>query len=70
MLPSNVVVSCKQVLAAQGLKGIYVGFGVTLMRDVPEIAIQFTVYDTMLRTLQSQQVCMLCTLCSWKLWVA
>jgi len=52
LLPSNVAVSCGQVLRAQGLRGVYVGFGVTLMRDVPEIAIQFTVYDALLRALQ------------------
>jgi len=35
-----VVTSCTQVLQAQGLRGLYVGFRETLIRDVPEIAIQ------------------------------
>ncbi|KAF5831687.1 mitochondrial carrier domain-containing protein [Dunaliella salina] len=52
MLPSNMAVSCGRVMRAHGLRGMYVGFGVTLMRDVPEIAIQFTVYDAMLRKIR------------------
>lgn len=32
---------------AQGIRGLYCGFGATLLRDVPEMTIQFSVYEAL-----------------------
>ncbi len=37
--------AAKSILASKGWRGMYAGFGPTLLRDVPEIAIQFTLYS-------------------------
>eukprot|EP00899_Mesostigma_viride_P027454 jgi/Mesvir1/7894/Mv11826-RA.1 len=39
-LHSNVFVAGRTIMANNGLRGVYAGFAATLMRDVPEIAIQ------------------------------
>lgn len=41
----DVFTALRCTLRSQGLAGLYSGFGPTLMRDVPEIAIQFFLYD-------------------------
>ena len=43
------------MLSTHGIRGMYVGFNVTLFRDVPEIAMQFTVYDALMRMKLQQQ---------------
>eukprot|EP00898_Chlorokybus_atmophyticus_P003880 jgi/Chlat1/4493/Chrsp29S04433 len=51
------VEAAKDVVAKKGLRGFYSGFAPTVMRDVPEIAIQFTVYEFLRRKLErSRQV--------------
>ncbi|KAL3680422.1 hypothetical protein R1sor_023378 [Riccia sorocarpa] len=42
---SNVFEAFGSILATEGIAGLYRGFWPTLMRDVPEIAIQFGVYE-------------------------
>ncbi|KAG6544243.1 hypothetical protein Mapa_014346 [Marchantia paleacea] len=42
---ANVFEACRTVVATEGIGGLYRGFWPTLMRDVPEIAIQFGVYE-------------------------
>lgn len=44
---TNVWQAAQAVWAQQGLRGFYCGFGATLMRDVPEMTIQFTVYEAL-----------------------
>lgn len=41
--------AARTIVAAEGVRGLYKGFGATLIRDVPEIAIQFTAYEAMRR---------------------
>ncbi|GFH10146.1 mitochondrial carrier, partial [Haematococcus lacustris] len=38
-----------RTLKQQGIKGLYCGFRVTLLRDVPEMALQFTLYEALSR---------------------
>jgi hypothetical protein len=41
----------RSVVAAEGLAGLYHGLLPTLLRDVPEIAIQFALYERLRRAL-------------------
>ena len=41
MIPSQ----ARTITAESGVRGLYRGFWPTLLRDVPEIAIQFTLYE-------------------------
>lgn len=45
----NCWVGLRDIVTENGLKGLYRGFGPTLIRDVPEIAIQFTLYEALRR---------------------
>lgn len=42
------------ILNTQGIAGLYKGFSATMMRDVPEMVIQFTVYDLLQRYLNKK----------------
>ncbi|CAM6120874.1 unnamed protein product [Calypogeia fissa] len=53
-LHSNVFEAFRSVVASEGIGGLYRGFWPTLMRDVPEIAIQFSVYEQ-LRSMVSRK---------------
>eukprot|EP00897_Mesotaenium_endlicherianum_P007358 jgi/Mesen1/6650/ME000340S05814 len=44
---ANVFEAAKSIVMTEGIGGLYKGFLPTLMRDVPEIAIQFSVYEKM-----------------------
>ena len=37
----------QSILAEQGVLGLYRGFGPTLLRDIPEIAVQFSMYEAL-----------------------
>jgi solute carrier family 25 S-adenosylmethionine transporter 26 len=54
-LHPNVVRAIPELMQRKGLGGFYAGFHPTLARDVPEIAIQFAVYEC-LRTLVQRDV--------------
>jgi solute carrier family 25 (mitochondrial S-adenosylmethionine transporter), member 26 len=43
-----------QLFCAKGMRGFYAGFWPTLMRDVPEIAIQFAAYECLRGALQKR----------------
>jgi len=47
--------AARDLVRREGLGGLYKGFGATLIRDVPEIAIQFTVYESMRRHLAQKR---------------
>lgn len=44
-LHPNVGAAARTIAAKEGPRGLFRGFGPTIMRDVPEIALQFVVYD-------------------------
>lgn len=44
-LHTNVFEAGMCVVKREGLKGLYSGLGATIARDVPEIAIQFALYE-------------------------
>ena len=41
----NVFESASAIVRKQGIRGLYAGFGATVLRDVPEIALQFSLYE-------------------------
>lgn len=41
----NVFSSASAIVKQQGIRGLYSGFLPTLLRDVPEIAVQFSLYE-------------------------
>jgi len=43
----NVFAAAHAIVAARGLGGLYLGYLPTLMRDIPELALQFTLYELM-----------------------
>ena len=43
----NVFAAFRTITAARGVGGLYLGFLPTLMRDIPELAVQFTLYELM-----------------------
>nr|QKY15113.1 s-adenosylmethionine carrier 1 (SAMC1) [Polytomella parva] len=49
----NVVNAAGCILKQKGLLGMYDGFAATLMRDVPEMVVQFTVYEQVQTILQA-----------------
>lgn len=51
-LHPNTFAAVPQLMKAKGLGGFYAGFRPTLMRDVPEIAIQFATYECLRAILQ------------------
>lgn len=61
-LHANVFEAFRSVVTTDGIAGLYRGFWPTLMRDVPEIAIQFSVYEKLRGVLeQKRQVSKLTT---------
>ena len=42
-------------MAAEGVRGLYHGLLPTLLRDVPEIAIQFTLYERLRKAVQRRR---------------
>ena len=46
-LPAKVAAmqGARHIIAREGMKGLYQGLLPTLLRDVPEIAIQFALYE-------------------------
>ena len=44
-LHHNVFEAARNIWCSAGVRGLYRGFWPTLARDVPEIAIQFTLYE-------------------------
>lgn len=51
----NVFEAFRSVVTAEGLGGLYKGFWPTLMRDVPEIVIQFGVYEKLRAVVQKKR---------------
>lgn len=49
----NVFEAARHVFQTSGLKGLYCGFGATLVRDVPELTIQFTLYEALRKSIAS-----------------
>ena len=43
----NVFAAFSNIVTARGVAGLYLGYLPTLLRDVPELAIQFTVYEAL-----------------------
>jgi solute carrier family 25 (mitochondrial S-adenosylmethionine transporter), member 26 len=41
-----------QLLRAKGVRGFYAGFTPTVIRDVPELVLQFTIYEGLRRVVQ------------------
>lgn len=54
-LHPNVFSAAHSVWSSTGCRGLYRGFMPTLLRDVPEIAIQFAVYDRLRRCVQQRR---------------
>ena len=44
-LHQDIFEAARTICKSSGVRGLYRGFWPTLMRDVPEIAIQFTLYE-------------------------
>ncbi|GAQ78614.1 Mitochondrial carrier protein [Klebsormidium nitens] len=51
----NLFDAVRTVVAQEGIRGLYAGFWPTLMRDIPEIAIQFSIYEKMRGILESRR---------------
>ncbi|XP_024362986.1 putative mitochondrial carrier protein PET8 [Physcomitrium patens] len=51
----NVFEAFRSVVTAEGIGGLYKGFWPTLMRDVPEIVIQFGVYEKLRTVVQKKR---------------
>jgi hypothetical protein len=51
----NVFEAFRSVVTAEGIGGLYKGFWPTLLRDVPEIAIQFGVYEKLRGVVQAKR---------------
>ncbi|KAG0623152.1 hypothetical protein M758_3G152100 [Ceratodon purpureus] len=51
----NVFEAFRSVVTAEGVGGLYKGFLPTLMRDIPEIAIQFGVYEKLRSVVQKKR---------------
>ena len=45
----------RTILAAEGVRGLYKGLLPTLMRDVPEIAIQFALYERVRQAMEQHR---------------
>lgn len=43
----NVFAAARTILSTRGVGGLYLGYLPTLLRDVPELAVQFTVYEAL-----------------------
>lgn len=52
---ANVFEATITIIQKDGIRGLYRGFAATLMRDIPEIAIQFAAYDALRRALHKRQ---------------
>jgi len=52
---TNVFEAFRSVVTAEGVGGLYKGFWPTLMRDVPEIVIQFGVYEKLRSVVQEKR---------------
>ena len=59
-LHPNVGAAACTIAANEGPRGLFRGFGPTIMRDVPEIALQFVVYDRYVLDTLSQGSCKAC----------
>lgn len=42
-------------MASQGIGGLYHGLLPTLLRDVPELALQFSIYETLRRYVEAHR---------------
>ncbi|PNH04154.1 hypothetical protein TSOC_009718, partial [Tetrabaena socialis] len=51
----SVARAARDILATRGPGGLYTGFSATLLRDAPEIVIQFTAYATLKRLLEERR---------------
>lgn len=52
MLPCVVTMQIRAVVAREGLRGMYAGYGAFLLRDLPFDAIEFVTYEQLKRTYQ------------------
>lgn len=61
----NVIKAAKDIVQSpRGIKGLYAGYWPTLIRDVPEIALQFYLYEKMRLYMSSKRRVTQCILCS------
>eukprot|EP00210_Caulerpa_lentillifera_P001573 g1511.t1 len=51
----NVFQSATTIVRTEGVRGLYAGFLPTLLRDVPELALQFTIYERLRKTLSAKR---------------
>lgn len=52
----NVFKSATQIVQKEGIRGLYAGFMPTLLRDVPEIAVQFSLYEKLRHMVAERRV--------------
>jgi solute carrier family 25 S-adenosylmethionine transporter 26 len=52
---ANVFAAARTIVARGGVRGLYLGYLPTLLRDVPELAVQFTVYEALRRAAQRRR---------------
>ena len=51
----NVFAAAHTIVSTAGFRGLYLGYLPTLLRDVPELAVQFTVYEALRREAQRRR---------------
>lgn len=51
----NVFQSATTIVRTEGVRGLYAGFLPTLLRDVPELALQFTIYERLRHSLSAKR---------------
>lgn len=54
-MEKDVFLGARHILASEGIRGLYQGLVPTLMRDVPEIAIQFALYEKLRKVVESRR---------------